>query len=391
MKRIVLASPDLCTGCSACSNVCPTSSIKMAYNKYGFLQPELSTNKCIGCHACEKVCPILNPKEEPNNQPDVISASLKNEDVLKKSTSGGAFFCFASKIIEDGGIVFGAKLDGIHVMHDYTEKLEGLYSFMGSKYVQSDASKVYPKVRQLLHEGRTVLFSGTPCQVAGLNHFVGNTKSNLITIELLCRGVPSPLVWEKYIKEKMSDLNADEITGLRFRSKSQAHKSPVPTYSLVFSYKDKNGIWKEFCEDCLSNSYYSYFRNHVFRSSCLRCRFRNTYNSGADISIGDAIVNTEYGLQSNESTIVLHTREAHTLWGEVNNSMIATPLEKKYLDIFYNGALHLQRKDRILKFLKISNILALKYPLDNVRFVWEFSLINHRIISLFNKVFHTSL
>lgn len=390
--HITLASSSLCSGCSACINKCPTSSISMQYNKYGFLHPVITADKCIGCHNCERVCPILNPREEiPDSHLQIFSAFIKDKAILKKSTSGGAFFAFASRIIKEGGVVFGAKFDGYRVLHDYTETLDGLYSFMGSKYVQSYVGNTFIKVQHFLSEGRIVLFSGTPCQIAGLNRFVGKGKRNLITVELLCRGVPSPLVWEKYMDKKMSDLNAEEIKEIRFRTKSKAYKSPVPTYSFVFSYKDNYGNLREFNEDCLSNVFYSYFRNHVFRSSCLRCQFRNTYNSGADITIGDAIINTGIGEHSDESTIVLHTDIAHSLWSKVKQTMCYYPIECKELDSFYKGALHLQKKDRMLKFLKLSNILALKYPLERFRFVWEFSLINHRIVSIINRVFKTTL
>lgn len=391
-SHIKLAPSSLCTGCSACLNKCPTTSISMLYNKYGFLQPVITADKCIGCHNCERACPILNPrKEKPDNQLQIFSAFIKDKAILNKSTSGGAFFAFASRIIKEGGVVFGAKFDGYKVLHDYTETLDGLYSFMGSKYVQSNIGNTFIKVRHYLSKGRIVLFSGTPCQIAGLNLFLGKEKRNLITVELLCRGVPSPLVWEKYMDEKMSSLNAEEIKGIWFRTKSKAYQSPVPTYSLVFSYKDNYGNLREFNEDCLSNAFYSYFRNHVFRSSCLSCQFRNTYNSGADITIGDAIIITGISEHSNESTIVLHTDIAHSLWAKVEQTMCYYPIERKELDSFYKGALHLQKKDRMLKFLKLSNTLALKYPLERIRFVWEFSLINHRIISIINRIFKTTL
>ena len=144
MKDIRLASIVSCTGCNSCSNVCPSSSIKMMYNKYGFLQPTIDNERCLKCHLCEKVCPIITQNNKQNEMlPHVYAAIIKDEKIRQESSSGGAFWAFASYVIMKGGVVFGAGFEGILVRHSYTDKLDGLHQFMGSKYVQSEMDYIH--------------------------------------------------------------------------------------------------------------------------------------------------------------------------------------------------------------------------------------------------------
>lgn len=203
-----------CCGCSACQNACPQSCIDMNEDNEGFLYPTVNIQKCIDCHLCEKVCPILNTKE--NRTPlKVLAVKNKNKNIVGKSSSGGVFFHLAQQVINDGGVVFGACFNKEwEVIHSYTESIEGVSRFMTSKYVQSRVGESYKKVKAFLISGRKVLFTGTPCQVAGLYEYLRKPYSNLITMDFLCHGVPSPKVWRLYLQEEKNKfLSAYKANG----------------------------------------------------------------------------------------------------------------------------------------------------------------------------------
>ena len=163
-----------CCGCHACSNVCPKQCISMQLDEEGFLYPIVDTQKCIDCGLCENVCPIIN-RGKSRSPINVFAAKNNNEEIRIKSSSGGIFTLLAEKIIIEGGVVFGAKFDkNWDVKHGYTETIEGLAAFRGSKYVQSQIEDNYQKAEKFLKQGRKVLFSGTPCQIAGLKCFPPN-------------------------------------------------------------------------------------------------------------------------------------------------------------------------------------------------------------------------
>ena len=222
-----------CCGCSACMQICPKQSITMVTDNEGFLYPEVNNTTCIDCGLCEKVCPVLNQND--GSQPiEVYAAKNNNEQIRLKSSSGGIFTLLAEKIIAEGGVVFGAKFNtDWSVVHSYTETIDGLEDFRGSKYVQSSIGDNFLKAKQFLTDGRKVLFSGTPCQIAGLKHFLRKEYDNLLTIEVVCHGAPSPRVWKDYLeyrKERvykkgkntvsLSQNEMPQIVGIAFRDKT---------------------------------------------------------------------------------------------------------------------------------------------------------------------------
>lgn len=348
----------------------------MTYNKYGFLQPAINHDTCIKCHLCEKACPILTPKEKSDNETlKVVSSILKDKNIRNESTSGGAFWAFASYVISQGGVVFGAAFDGVHVRHCYTEKLEGLHAFMGSKYVQSEIGDSYKEVKKILKGNRLVLFTGTPCQIAGLNSYLRKDYSNLLTVELLCRGVPSPKVWEKYIKEKLIELKGHEINDIRFRTKSPNYSSPVFSYVLKFSYLDVSNERKVFWEDCRKNPFFSYFMNHIFRSSCYQCKYRNAYSSRTDITIGDAISDSSFGKDTDNkvSTIVIHTRKGNDTFDRIKSNILYEEQTVLKMEKYFNNSIIAACNDMKYKLWRTSNILALNYPLGKIRKVYEYT------------------
>ena len=192
-----------CCGCAACVQKCPKHCVSLKEDEEGFLYPVVNVDKCIDCGLCEKVCPVLNQdkKHEPIG---VYAAKNKNDETRKNSSSGGVFTLLAENVIKRGGVVFGARFDERwEVVHDYVEDKEGISKFRGSKYVQSTIGDNYLKAEQFLKAGRKVLFSGTPCQIAGLKHFLRKDYDNLLTVDFICHGAPSPGVFRTFLRDEM--------------------------------------------------------------------------------------------------------------------------------------------------------------------------------------------
>ena len=209
-----------CSGCSACAAACPVSCISMEMDGEGFLYPTVNEEICVNCGLCEKICPIISQKMP--YAADIISyaALTKREYIRKNSSSGGAFYELGMAVIEEGGIVFGACFDNdLNVVHEGAENEKELLRLLGSKYVQSDISAVLPKVKSELERGRKVLFSGTPCQVGGLYAYLKEPYKNLISVDLICHGVPSSAIWEEYVSCREGKAKS-AVNGVSFRNKS---------------------------------------------------------------------------------------------------------------------------------------------------------------------------
>lgn len=202
-----LAPKERCTGCGACFNGCPKGAIHMQADAEGFLYPTIGTG-CVQCGHCSHVCPILRQREK-RSEPAVFAVWNEDAEVRRRSTAGGVFTPLAQYVLESGGVVFGAAMDeNLHLQHIAVKNTEELHRLQGAKLVQSRIGESYQQVRMYLDQGRRVLFSGTPCQVDGLYHYLGEHPENLLTCDFVCRGVSSPGLWEKlmhsmaYIKQK---------------------------------------------------------------------------------------------------------------------------------------------------------------------------------------------
>ncbi len=275
-NMIQIKSKYNCCGCSACVQVCPQKCIELKKDNEGFLYPYVKKKDCINCHLCEKVCPMFNPynRIEPKK---ILAAFNKDDEVRSQSSSGGIFTLLAENVINHGGIVFGARFDeDWQVILDYTESIHGLASFRGSKYVQAYVGDTYKQCKKFLDEGRDVLFSGTPCQIAGLKHYINKDYSNLLTVACACHGVPSPLVWTWFLNDISKGRG---ISDIKFRDKSTGWKN----YS--FTIKFKNG--DIYTNDAMKVPYMRAFISSLIeRPSCRRCMYKNGC-SGADIVLGD--------------------------------------------------------------------------------------------------------
>lgn len=269
-----------CCGCSACASICTKHCITMKEDNEGFLYPQVDLNTCINCGLCEKVCNELHPYD--SRVPlQVFAAINENEEVRLRSSSGGIFYILAEKTIREGGIVFGARFDEKwQVVIDYADDIKGVVAFMGSKYVQARIDKAYVNAKRFLVEGRQVLFSGTPCQVAGLHKFLRKSYSNLITVDFICHGTPSPKVWGMYLDEVIK--KSQRISRVEFRNKEKGWKKfcfnlkyneDDNTISLLSPYSE-NHYMKAFLSDI------------ILRPSCYACKAK-ACSSLSDITIAD--------------------------------------------------------------------------------------------------------
>lgn len=290
---IQITDKTQCCGCSSCAQRCPKGCISMIQDEEGFLYPQVDASTCIDCGLCEKVCPILNPKQahEPLK---VFASNNPDETIRKESSSGGIFSILAESVIREGGVVFGARWNkDWNVVHDFieplnhlnpSEALNHLSFFRGSKYVQSNINGSYQKSEVFLKEGRKVLFSGTPCQIAGLKSFLRKEYDNLLTVECACHGVPSPGLWQKYLSEV---TNGKSVLSINHRDKRTGWRN----YSVVikFTPSEHSELSKhsELSEPHDNNPWTrAFIKNLTLRPSCHQCAFK-TFKSQSDITLAD--------------------------------------------------------------------------------------------------------
>lgn len=272
---------QFCYGCTACQHKCPTKAITMVENKEGFLVPEIDQKRCINCGMCEKVCPVLSKRNMKcqNNREYYVMYGVDAEK-RKLSTSGGFFFSVAEKFIEENGYVCGCIWnDDMKAIHIVSNKINDIKKMRGSKYVQSDLGDTFFKIKELLEKGNKVLFSGTPCQIAGIKNFIEDT-TNLYTCGLICEGVPSPLVFRKNIEE-IEKKYKKKIINYNFRDKGN-NKWNNPHTECLF----EDGTYLKRISD-LEDYYTLGFYQFLFlRNSCYQCQYKIDANI-ADVIIGD--------------------------------------------------------------------------------------------------------
>ena len=284
---IEIVDKTLCCGCSACIQRCPKQCISFHEDSEGFCYPKVDIALCIDCGLCERVCPVLN--QSPRCKPlQVFAVKNRDEEVLLKSSSGGAFTLLAEHVIANGGVVFGARFDAnYNVVHDFTETEEGLSLFRGSKYVQSSIGDSYRRAESFLKAGRCVMFTGTPCQILGLKKYLRKDYENLLAVDFVCHGVPSPKVWQRYLNDISSTNVASVVTGVTFRDKVDGWKKF--SFSLSASRDSKAGAQEPyvFREPFYKNLYMrAFLADFILRPSCYACPAKGG-SSCSDVTLGD--------------------------------------------------------------------------------------------------------
>ena len=320
-----LIKKERCSGCHACAAVCPKHAISMIQDPEGFLYPWIDERLCIDCELCEKVCQAYYPLVTERT-PVAYACNHKDEDIRAHSSSGGAFTAFATWIIQQGGIVFGAAFDEKHnVSHIAVESIEDLHKLRESKYVQSIIGDTYIYVKEYLEKGRIVLFTGTPCQIDGLLHYLNKEYKTLYTQDIICHGVPSPKVWEKYLKcmEKYFNSTLKRETHPSFRSKTKGWIQ----YSQYLSFD--NG--REYREIHGNDIYFQAFvKNYSLRPSCYQCNSK-TLNRNSDITLGDL-----WGIQEicpelfddrGTSMVLVNSEKGRRLIEEIKRDLVYRPID----------------------------------------------------------------
>lgn len=272
-----------CCGCHACAQICPKRCITMRPDEEGFLYPQVDETVCIHCDACEKVCPVLHKqhsKEKKTLEPEAYAGINVNEKIRQQSSSGGIFTLLAEQTLHMGGVVFGAAMaeDQHSVHHIAVESAEQLGSLRGSKYLQSEIGETYLQVREQLQKCRKVLFSGTPCQVEGLHAFLHREDPNLLCVDIICHGVPSPLVWDRYLTEQEARAGASAKQAF-FRNKQHGWK----TYTLLLDFSNNTTYAKAFAKDSFMKAF---LQNICLRPSCYACHFKKL-SRVSDITLAD--------------------------------------------------------------------------------------------------------
>ena len=329
-----------CTGCTACYAICPKNCIEMIKDEEGFFYPEIKGD-CIQCGACQKVCPINNGVQNSKEtiKQEAIAACTTDNEVWRNSSSGGAFYEISKLFINafpNNICIYGARFDNLQVIHDSFTKISEIKNFQKSKYIQSYMGKSFQKVKEKLIDGKVVLFSGTPCQIAGLKNYLGKKYERLFCIDLICHGVGSQDVFEKCL-EYMSDRENDKIIHYSFREKRKRYGN-YQRYLSKHMYA--NGKTKFVLEDAYTKLF---LEQLCLRPSCgENCRFR-CQNRVGDITLAD--LNNKIGIfpklkdQRGYSTVIANSDNGKIVLQRLNKIMKAYPCKiediKKYNPLFY--------------------------------------------------------
>lgn len=321
MSYFDTAEKKYCCGCEACEQVCPKNAIMMESDFEGFLYPKIHKELCINCDLCKKVCPISNDLN--HNMLDkrrVYCIHTNDFNLRTKSSSGGAFSIISETFCDENYVIFGATYDeNFNVFHDHVDCLENIDRFRKSKYVQSSINNSYRKVLEYLKQNKKVLFTGTPCQISGLKQFLKKDYENLLCVEIICHGVPSKKVWNKYL-EYIGKKYSSKITNINFRQKVE-NNGEYNSRNIKISLE--NG--KEIIEDSTKNLYLRGFHNKLFyRDSCTICKFADPVRY-ADITIADCWgiedVDSSIDVHKGASLVIINTKKGIKIWNKIKSDI----------------------------------------------------------------------
>lgn len=327
LNNVTITKKEKCFGCGACINICPVKAIVMKEDEKGFNYPQIDESKCIHCGACVKACPYNNLTINSDLKKHFYAVKIKDDNIRKISTSGGAFYGMASEIINNNGVVYGALYNkNLAVVHNRITKIEDITKMMGSKYVQSSTENIFGNVKKDVEAGKKVLFTGTPCQIAAIKSFLKKDYSNLILCDIICHGVPSPKTFKdhlSYIEEKRKK----NIKNYLFRIKDNGWHSTNHLEKIVYEDEsiDSSSI--------LSQSFkYFFYSCKTFRDSCFECPFSNVEHRLSDLTIGDF-----WGIEKNYpsfdddlgiSLCIIHNKKGMKFFDGIKNKYHIIETEK---------------------------------------------------------------
>ncbi len=303
-----------CCGCGACKNICPKKSINFVVNTEGFLYPEINYNCCTRCNLCEKVCPILNHSYgEINLIEEAWGAKAIEYQLRYESSSGGIFSLLSEQILTRDGVVYGAAFTNKFrsIGHVAVTESKELYKLRGSKYIQSDTGICFSEIKNHLENRQKVLFTGTPCQVAGLKSFLRKDYENLFCVDVICHGTPPAALWQKYL-DYIEKKHVGKIVSVNFRHKEKGWKE--------FGFdleKEKIRYYRNMRDDPYIRMF---LKNYCLRESCYQCEIKNSgYQS--DITIGDfwgvETVAREIADDLGVSLVIIHTNKGKSLFEKI--------------------------------------------------------------------------
>lgn len=320
-----------CTSCTACSNTCPKQCITLQKNEDGFNYPRIDKSKCIECNLCENICPVINNKHT-NSKIKAYAVKNKNEEVRMESTSGGFFSLLADYVLENDGYVAGAAYDeNFVVKHIIINDKSELYKLRGAKYSQSELGNIFFSIKKLLEDEKMVLFSGTSCQCEGLKAFLKKDYKNLITADLICHGVPSPEVWQKYIDYRSNKEN-DGIRPKKINMRCKNSGWSNYGYSTEFVYENGKRTLVLNSSDLFMKAFVG---NICLRESCSDCKVKRI-NRVTDFTLGDywGIWNQYPEFDDNRgiSAVFVHSDKGEELLNNLNGQLelIETDAENVY-------------------------------------------------------------
>lgn len=370
---IEIKSKVECCGCSACASICPKKCIEMVEDEEGFLYPSICMDECINCDACKRVCPILNQQKKHEMQPQRAAiVQHRDAEICRESTAGGAFTAIAEYTINHGGVVFGVEMQSDYtIKHAAAESKKEIKKFRNSKYVQSFIGDTYRKAREHLDSGRIVCYSGTPCQIEGLRHFLKKDYENLILVDVVCRAVPSPGIWKKYID--MEDERYGKMSSIRFRDKTLGYQYSTMELKDVQGRIHRGGIesqpWLRM-----------FFSGMIIRPSCTDCKFRSRYRN-SDFTIWDCFnihsIDRTFDENIGTTRMLIHSEKGQKIFEQIKSDfkykyisadravngvqeMIQSPAAHIRRDEFFGDAQELSMEELLNKFFPDTAKVRLK-------------------------------
>lgn len=355
-----------CFGCEACRQVCPASAIRMEEDEEGFRYPVVDETKCVHCGRCHQVCPYEHMPAKHTETKYAFGGYVKDWSIRAESTSGGAFSAIAKAFYDSDSVIFGAEADGLSVHHAYVMDVNDIGKFRKSKYSQSEIGSAFSDAAAFLRKGKKVLFSGTPCQIAGLRAFLGKRDtSRLLLVEVVCEGVPSP----HFVRKLDAHLNQKYGAGIEMIDYRYKDARPLgnPTSGKwdfqVLQVKLRNG--KILKKDRWFNPFWSIWLNHLMsRPSCYACPF-TTVERGADITLGDLwgvhlYCPELYGHNGGASLVVCNTEKGKQVFCQAQAFLYGHALDFATA-LKYQGPLHrhIPPNERRTEFM--SDVRTLSY------------------------------